>query len=483
MKIRKLLVHLLYALPFVFVFIGTFFRPNDPDLGWHLKYGQYFFNHFSVLKANTFATDMSAYQWINLSWGTDLLSYAIFAIGGFLGLSIAASLIVTFTFYFFSKAYELDFFEQVLIFPFLLFVENVLLEVSFRGQLISIFFLGLMTYIFSRYEKGEKRLLYSLPFLFLLWANIHGQFIIGLGVFGLWVLSYSMQIFFFEKDRPHFIQRAKAPILMLLLSFITTLINPFGIGLYIETARYIHNPLLFTIAEYLPPPQLSPVWWNHILTGFFVLIGMIIFIMNGSWKKKITLFSLFGVLYSLSFMVKRYSWSMYYFIIPFFKPVAAFLKPDKKIQIHILGGIIIGIGIIYVTSVRFPLTQYSDMSWDLFCEQYYGCSTKAAKILEDMNTGNLMNLYAWGGWLEWQHPKVIPSIDGRMHLWRDEKGFSAYKKYYDYEQNVTDVDDSSYQTAYVPNNKPVYNRLMELVIEGKWRLIFRDNNGAIFTRK
>ncbi len=93
-----------------------------------------------------------------------------------------------------------------------------------------------------------------------------------------------------------------------------------------------------------------------------------------------------------------------------------------------------------------------------------------------------MNLYAWGGWLVWEHPEIETSIDGRMHLWKDEKGFSAYAQYYDFEQDVNSVDDSTYQTVYMSKDKPVYNRLKLLVEEKKWKQVFEDDLSGIFTR-
>ena len=100
-------------LPFIFVFLASLFRPNDTDLGWHLKYGEYFFNNFSLLKDNTFSTMMADFKWANTSWLTDLIAYFVFEASGFLGLTLLGALTVTLTFLFFSKAFKLDYFEKL----------------------------------------------------------------------------------------------------------------------------------------------------------------------------------------------------------------------------------------------------------------------------------------------------------------------------------------------------------------------------------
>src|SRR5438045_3844040 len=59
------------------VFIFSLTYPIDPDLGWELKYGEYFFKYHEVLKTNIFSALMPNYYWVNHSWGADALLYAV----------------------------------------------------------------------------------------------------------------------------------------------------------------------------------------------------------------------------------------------------------------------------------------------------------------------------------------------------------------------------------------------------------------------
>ena len=137
-KFRPIL--LLHLLPYLLVFLASLYIPKDPDLGWHLKYGEYFFQHGQILRDTIYSTMMPNFHWANSSWGIALLSYSIFYSFGFFGLTIAAALIITLTFWVFSKAANLSFWDQTLLFPLLLFLEKPVNEVSLRGQLVSVFF-------------------------------------------------------------------------------------------------------------------------------------------------------------------------------------------------------------------------------------------------------------------------------------------------------------------------------------------------------
>ena len=118
--------------PYLFVFLASLHFPTDPDLGWHLRYGEYFFQHGKVLYDNTFSQLMPDFKWANTSWATDLISYFTFHNFGFFGLTVLGAVIIALTFYFFSKAAKLSFFEKSLIFPLIIYFMDPLNTISFR---------------------------------------------------------------------------------------------------------------------------------------------------------------------------------------------------------------------------------------------------------------------------------------------------------------------------------------------------------------
>src|SRR3989344_6112608 len=138
---------LLNLLPYLFVFIASLYQPWDADLGWHLKYGEYFFQHGRILKENIFSTGMADFIWPNTSWGIDLIYYSAFHLLGFLGLTLLSSLVIAVTFYFFSKAYEVSIWHKALIFPFLDILKKPLYRISFPGPGVSGIVVGILNLI------------------------------------------------------------------------------------------------------------------------------------------------------------------------------------------------------------------------------------------------------------------------------------------------------------------------------------------------
>lgn len=485
-------------LPYIFVFIASLYQPWDSDLGWHLKYGEYFFKYGHILKENVFSTEMPDFIWANTSWGIDLIYYGAFSTLGFLGLTLLGALVVALTFYFFSKAFNLDNWHKAIIFPFMVILEDPVNQISFRGQMLSVMMLGVLCWILASYQrsKNRKKLYWLIP-LFLFWANLHGQFILGFGIFLFWIFFYIQSLFLEETGSYRikdllgeflkFFVKSISEIrflgLAVVLTFLATLIHPFGFGIYTDSFLHFKNIDLQYIVEYLPFEDLSGPWWNQMIFGIFAFLGLVYLFFSDELKKNLSNIGVVTILYGLSWWVRRYAWSMYYLGIPLLKPLANFIKPDSEKTTNYAAAALFLFYIGFAIYVKLPLKQFTDMNWDIYCAAYNNCSPKSIEFVRDNKlTDNLLSLYGWGGYMIWNYPEVKPSIDGRMHLWKDESGYSAFSDYYALEQNWEDVDKSKYKVVLMWNDKPIYARLEELVKEGKWEKKYEDDLAGVFTR-
>ncbi|HVA96215.1 MAG TPA: hypothetical protein VND99_01045 [Candidatus Acidoferrales bacterium] len=498
--VRRLLSNILLLLPYLIVFIFSLYQPSDPDLGWHLKYGQYFWQHGTLLRDNTFSTMMPHFHWANTSWLTDIISYTAYHFGGLFGLTLLGALVITLTFYFFAQAANLTLWEQTTIFPLILYLEEQVNIISFRGQMLSTLFVGILFYFISLYEKKPKLLWLAIP-LFWVWVDVDGEFLLGYALFACWVflyvisrvLQYALSQNEKQKKSLHLnlirdaFSSEKNTVrnlcIILLCSFVATFINPFGYGIHLDALSHLGNPLLLDIGEYLPFDFFSLGWWNQLVVGIILVFGLfILFFRNKFWR----LFPYLGgglILFILSIHIKRYVWPAYYLLFPLFAMSAAFLKPDKKKITTNSATIILLATLLVVVWMRYPFSNYSKFDWDGYCRtQILPCTSQSAEFLITHHlTHNLYSMYNWGGWLIWNYPQIKPTIDGRMHLW-EQNGYSAFTDYYTVEQNEKDIDKTTYSVVYASPDKPVYDRLIQLVKQKRWKEVYKDKYTAIFVR-
>ncbi len=135
-----------------------------------------------------------------------------------------------------------------------------------------------------------RRLLWIAPGVFLVWANFHGGFVLGLvflaAYLGLrscqWALSF----------RRAGIVLASQAAVVLLLCVASTLVNPYGWELH-RWLRYSLGAARPEIAEWHPPRLLDPVftpWW--VFLGFSAIVGAL------TWRRRDWLRSVMLVLFA-----------------------------------------------------------------------------------------------------------------------------------------------------------------------------------------
>lgn len=513
----KALNKILPFLPFLFVFISSLSSPADPDLGWHLKYGEYFFQHGAILRDNTFSAMMPDYHWANTSWLTDLMTYAAYHAGGLFGLTLLGAAVVTVTFFVFSKVARLSIWDQTLLFPVILYLENPINAIAFRGQQISLLLIGVLYYILNLYTKHPKYILFTIP-LFLLWANVHGQFIFGLILFALWIVLHLVQKLVsriielrkeqIQKDKQGLKKKITRSALTrvlqhpktlfpreyigeilylfgtLMAATVVTVINPFGIGIHTAAFSHLGNPLLQSIVEYLPFDTFSQEWWNQIAVAVLLSIGFLYLFFKNKVAKEVPLLGSILIVFSLSFDVRRYAWPAYYLTMPLLKPLTTYFKPDNKKMAALMSFVFCMILIGFAVYSKFPFIQLTSYNWQNYCNSaYIKCSEQSVAFLKKEGlTNNVFTLYGWGGWLIWNHPEIKPVIDGRMHLW-EQNGYSGFADYYAYEQNMKDIDTSQYKVVLMSKDKPIYTHLLTLTNQDRWALVYEDTHAGVFVKK
>ncbi len=477
--------YFLVYLPLIIIFIAHIYHPADSDLGWHLKYGEYFFRNHTVLRQNIFSGEMTNYLWVNSSWATDLITYFTYHFFGLIGLSLLAAAVMTLVFFVIGKASQLSFWEQSFLFPILIYLEEPLTVISFRGHLLTFLMISILYFILKKFEDGKKYIPFILIPLFTVWSNLHGEFILGLAILFLWSIFYIIKIRYTDNfnynKRFHEI---KILAVAFVGSIIATLINPFGSGIYLESFKHFGNPYQKFIIEWLPLDKFSPLWWSLVTWSAVLIISILIL-----KKKKQLIDKLPGVgsaliLLLLSYWARRYAWAMYLISIPVAFHFFNYFKPKNKSFQFIIPSMILISYYVMLIIFRNPVQNLREMSWDRYCRELVLCSSKSAEFLiKNPVKGNMLTFYNWGGWLIWNYPGIKPSIDGRMHLWQDKKGWSAFANYYSYEQNWTEIDQSEYSAVYMTTEKPLHKHMLQLVKDGRWTILYQDRYAGIFKKK
>jgi hypothetical protein len=180
--------------------VGYFSIPVwDSDFWWHLESGRYIAESGSIPDTDPFGV----YETINY-WGKTILKgqwlgqlglYGAYHVGDLEGVIILRTFLLVLCL--FTLAYRCgDKTNTRIVALLLLFLAAMTLRghTAARPQLFSFAYFAFMLIPMERFHSGvQRRALYPLPLLFLLWANTHPGAILGVAFLGAFTFLYLIE--------------------------------------------------------------------------------------------------------------------------------------------------------------------------------------------------------------------------------------------------------------------------------------------------
>ena len=271
MKNSKFNYFLLLIIPILFFVMENF--TIDNDFWFTIAEGKYVLqNGFPHTVPFTIYNNL---DFIYQSWGTGVIFYLINKYFGLYGMLFFVIIILTIITYFYHKLCMLVSNNNKILSTIVTIVTMILLATTFittRPQIFTYLNLVLVLYIMELYTKtNNKKYLLYLPLISLIQINMHGMFFFMLFIFMLPYIVNALKFNFKDDSQKRY--DLKPIILIMIIMFLTGLINPYGIKniLYVFTS-YGQDILNKTIEELYPLSNSSPTEKVIIFMIFLVYI-------------------------------------------------------------------------------------------------------------------------------------------------------------------------------------------------------------------
>lgn len=408
-----ILATLIFAISSLFLLRNIY----DPDFFWHIKTGEWIWQHKSFPSGDPFAYTSPGHHTsrehfiLTSFWLSQVTYHLYYLAGGLAGIAFLRFLIAGALLYAMWKRRHGDniiYMGLMLIFL-TCFLKQFPIE---RPQVFSFLFFAILLYMLEiikgKSHQSRGRLIFFLfPVLMLIWANMHPGFIVGQATIILYIIMEGIK-FLHPSFSPIEKQDYKRLCLAAASGIIFSLINPNTYQVWQEYWTYNVPVEHWNLgADYLSsvnPDYMSSIQyflWSYdytVVLYWLILILTIAAIVANLRKTDITDLTLLISTGFASFFTARYS---FFFMAAALPVVARHFSRDRVLKFSrvVIPAIALFSGIFFSWEERINIESLrSGLKID-----NYLCPVSAADfIISSDIRGNMYNVYAWGGYLIWR---------------------------------------------------------------------------------
>ena len=362
----------------------------DSDTYWHLASAKWAWDHGALLRHDVFSSTVAGHPYGIGEWLGELALYASYQAGGWAGIAILRAVLVGSAAFFLTRLARRSGAPPLVTLPLVVAVLAVSsITWTDRPQLWTLAFVPLLLDLLLAARGGRERALLVIPPLFLLWANLHGGYTLGVAILG----AFGVEAVVLR--RPGARRLALTAVAAGLLTFVNA--APFDAGL---TAREDAIAPPRFISEFAPPDVLSPAGFIFALLVLGTLAAAL-----ARGGELLDALLLIPILW-LALSAQRH---MEFFAIvaaPFIAARAGAFVPPRLARLSLRAPAALGIAALLCVAAAgaaFSAPGGPD-------ERAYPANALPALRA---GTGRLLNEYDWGGYLIWRVPERPVFVDGR----------------------------------------------------------------------
>jgi hypothetical protein len=471
---------------------------GDAGIGWHIRTGQQILATHAIPRVDSFSSTMGGKPWFAWEWLYDLVVGWLDAALGLNGVvwltAVVIAAVFAWTFCFLTTRGSNVLVALVLV---LLAMSASMIHFLARPHVVSWLFTLAWFWILDSSErecfgpnvKGSRKL-WILPPLMLVWVNLHGGFLIGFVLLGIFWLGAVWSWFRAKEGRLEDVlqkvsarNRARELTLVGLFSAIATLVNPYGWKLHAHVYSYLSNRFLMDHIDEFRSPNFHGAAERCFLALLLIVLALLA--VRGRELRTseglTVLFAVYAGLYA-SRNIPVSSILLVMIVGPLVPPAAV-----ARNFLHRMGAVEAGLRshiwpILAIVATFWVSTNGGRAGSSLLMDAHFDpkrMPVAAVNYLHAIN-GPVLSPDYWGGYLIYRlYPQVLVVVDDRHDLY----GEDFLKSYLKMAHGESGWEEflRTHDTAclLLPKETPLAN----ILLEGRqWKTIYADDVAIAFVR-
>jgi len=278
----QLLIPTIADMLFLALFISIAFSTGknllgDCDTGYHIRAGEFILNTLTIPRHDIFSFISPPLSWTAHEWLSELIMAVVYRASGLTGVVIFFTFIIALIYCLFFKILRKGN-ENILLTAMiaLLAIASSQLHWLARPHIFSLGLLIIWYYLLDEYHYRDNNLLFLCPPLMLLWVNLHGAFIVGFVLLGIYFLGNIIKYLTVPAaEKGVYQQKTRGLGLTILVCLMAALINPFGYHILLFPFNLVSNQFIMDhIMEFISPNFHEPLPFKYFL---FLMIAIFAF--------------------------------------------------------------------------------------------------------------------------------------------------------------------------------------------------------------
>jgi len=262
------------AIFFVLIFGSGNTLLGDGDTGYHIKTGQVILSNWSIPARDLYSFHSPALSWTAHEWLSEVIMALLFKWAGLTGVVIFFAFVLAFTHWLLYQSLRAKG-DHLILCTFVALLATATSSIHWlaRPHVFSILLTVIWCHCLSRFQSENRKIfIICLPFLMLLWVNLHGGFIIGLMLLGIYLASDWFSLLTRKPDSSCVGRtRANTLLLILLVCVAVCFFNPYGFNILLFPFRVTSDRFVMDrVTEFLSPNFHEPLPFKYML---LLLIG------------------------------------------------------------------------------------------------------------------------------------------------------------------------------------------------------------------
>lgn len=242
---------------------------NDGDTGYHIRTGEFILDRLQIPRHDLFSFHDPPIPWTAHEWLAETVMGLLHRMGGLTAVVLFFVLLLALTYTLLARNCN-----RLGANPLLATAGAALaagcsnMHWLARPHLFTLFLLTVWCGILEEFRTGSRDRLYLLPLLMIFWVNLHGGFIFGLAIGGIYVAGEILS----GAER-----RGVAGRLCLFLGAAagTALLNPLGWRIYLFPFRMISDKYLADhVMEFASPNFHNPLLFPYLLFALLMVFAL-----------------------------------------------------------------------------------------------------------------------------------------------------------------------------------------------------------------